>query len=58
MDNYWLSRAASVEAELDNLQRDFEEMQRTYKEQIQNLERQLLEANLNAQSGGTTSENF
>jgi hypothetical protein len=58
MDNYWLSRAANVEAELDNLQREYEEMQRTYKEQIEKLERQLLEANLNAQSRGLTSENL
>jgi len=58
MNDYWLSQSAHLESELDNLRCEFDEMQRNYLKQIQNLERQLLEANLNAQSRGVTSENI
>ena len=58
MDNYWLSRAASVEAELEILQREYEEMKRIYNERVEELEQQLLRANLNAQTRGFTSESI
>ena len=58
MDNFWLSKAAEAEAHLDQLRIEFEETTRAYKNQIEELERKLLEANLNAQSGGVTSENI
>ena len=58
MNDYWLSQAASLEAELDSLKVSYEEMRRIYTEKIENLERQLLEANLNAQTRGITSENI
>ena len=58
MNDYWLSQSAHLESKLDTLRCEFDEMQRNYVEQIQKLERQLLEANLNAQSRGVTSENI
>jgi len=57
MDNFWLSKAAETEAYLDQLRVEFEETTRAYKSRIEELERTLLEANLNAQSRGVASEN-
>ena len=56
--DYWLSKASETEAQLDQLRVEFEETVRAYKNQIEDLERTLLEANLNAQSRGVTSENI
>jgi len=58
MDNFWLSKAAETEAYLDQLRVEFEEATRAYKSRIEELERTLLEANLNAQSRGVTRENL
>jgi len=58
MDSYWLSKAAETEALLYEMTVEFEETAKTYKKRIEELERQLLEANLNAQSRGVTSENI
>jgi hypothetical protein len=54
--DYWLSKASETEAQLDQLRVEFEETTRAYKDRIEELERTLLEANLNAQSRGVTSE--
>ena len=56
--DYWLSRASETEAQLDQLRVEFEETVRAFKTRIEELERTLLEANLNAQSRGVTSENL
>ena len=56
--DYWLSKSADTEAYLDQLRVEFEETTRAYKDRIEELERTLLEANLNAQSRGVTSENL
>lgn len=58
MDNYWLSKASETEAQLDQLRVEFEESVKNYKDRIEELERTLLKANLNAQSRGVTSENL
>jgi hypothetical protein len=56
--DYWLSKASETEAQLDQLRVEFEETVRAYKDRIDELERTLLEANLNVQSRGVTSENL
>jgi hypothetical protein len=56
--DYWLSKASETEAQLDQLRVEFEETVRAYKDRINELERKLLEANLNVQSRGVTSENL
>jgi Skp family chaperone for outer membrane proteins len=56
MDSYWLSRAAQVEAELDQLRSEYAEAIRKFQSKIEELERKLLEANCNAQTTGVTSE--
>jgi len=56
--DYWLSKASETEAQLDQLRVEYEETVRAYKDRIEKLERTLLEANLNAQSRGVTSENL
>ena len=56
--DYGLSRASETEAQLDQLRVEFEETVRAFKTRIEELERTLLEANLNAQSRGVTSENL
>ena len=56
--DYWLSKASETEAQLDQLRVEYEETVRAYKERIEELERTLLKANLNVQSGGVTSENL
>jgi len=56
--DYWLSKASETEAHLDQLRVEFEEATRAYKSRIEELERTLLEANLNAQSRGVTNENL
>jgi hypothetical protein len=56
--DYWLSKASETEAQLDQLRVEFEETVRAYKDRINELERTLLEANLNVQSRGVTSENL
>lgn len=56
MNEYWLSRASQVEAELDQLQREYHDAIKQYQTRIEELERKLLEANCNAQTTGTTNE--
>mgnify|MGYP006270376925 CR=1 FL=1 len=55
MDDYWLSKAAQVEAELDTLRVEYDEMKRIYNKRIEELERQLLESNLHATTRGINS---
>ena len=56
--DYWLSKASEAEAQLDQLRVEFEEMSRTYKERIRELERIVLEANLTIQTTGVLDEHI
>ena len=56
--DYWLSKASETEAQLDQLRVEYEETVRAYKDRIEELERTLLEANLNVHARGVTSENL
>ena len=56
--DYWLSKASETEAQLDQLRVEYEETVRAYKDRIEELERTLLEANLNVHVRGVTSENL
>ena len=58
MDNFWLSKACETEAQLDQLRIEYEETVRTYEDRIKELERTLLEANLNAQTTGVSNEHL
>lgn len=50
MNDYWLSKASEAEALLDTLRSQYEQMKLDYERKIQDLERELLEANCNIQT--------
>jgi len=56
--DYWLSKASETEAQLDQLRVEFEETIRAYKDRIDELERNLFEANLNAQTTGVSNQHL
>jgi hypothetical protein len=58
MSDYWLSKAAAAESLLDQLRVEFEETVRNYQQRIEDLERIVLEANLQAQTTGVKNEHI
>lgn len=56
--DYWLSKAAEAEAQLDQLRVEYEEKSREYQQRIAELERTVLEANLTIQTTGVKSEHI
>jgi hypothetical protein len=56
--DYWLSKASEAEAQLDQLRVEYEEMSRTYRQRINDLERIVLEANLSIQTTGVLDEHI
>ena len=56
MNDYWLSQAAMMESELENVKISYEQMKQEFEEGIQILERALLQANLEIQLRSVNNE--
>ena len=56
MNDYWLSQAAMMESELENVKISYEQMKQEFEERIQILERALLQANLEIQLRSENNE--
>jgi hypothetical protein len=56
MNDYWLSQAAMMESELENVKISYEQMKQEFEERIQILERALLQANLEIQLRSVNNE--